>query len=259
MLPRVSPNAAVAQAVGVAEVRVTYGRPHVRGREIFGGLVPYGETWRTGANEATTITLTADATVAGQPLEAGTYGLFTIPGPDAWTIIFNETAEQWGDFSYDASQDVLRVEVSPEQAPPHELLTFVFEEVTDTSAVLALYWAETRVPIPLAFDTEAITRTRAGAAAAEATDWRVPYRYAAWALGRGAYPEAALDWADRSVAIEAHFANTALKAQLLAALGRYDEAVAVAEEALALAEAQEEMPRGVDRLREAVDEWSARL
>ena len=259
MLPRVSPNASVGQTIGIATVRLGYSRPSVREREIFGGLVPYGETWRTGANEATTITLSADATVEGQPLAAGTYGLFTIPRPDTWTVIFNKVSEQWGDFSYDASQDALRVEVTPEAAPPHELMTFVFEEVTDTSAVLALYWAETRVPITFEFDTEALIRAQAEEAAETATDWRVPYQYAAWALEQGAYPETALQWAARSVALEEHFANTALQARLLAALGRYREAVATAEEALALAEAQEEPPRGLDQLREDLEGWEAHL
>jgi len=146
--PRTSPNAAVSQTIGTTEVRLTYGRPQVNDRTIFGDLVPYGEVWRTGANEATTISVSSDVTVEGEPLPAGTYSLYTIPGPDSWTIIFNNTANQWGT-QYDQSEDALRVDVDPESAPQHEMMTFVFEEVTDTSGTCVLYWADARVPFAI--------------------------------------------------------------------------------------------------------------
>ncbi len=150
--PRVSPNAAVSQTIGTTEVRIAYGRPSVRERDIFGGLVPHDSTWRTGANEATTITFSSDVEVEGRPLEAGTYSLFTIPAREAWTIIFNTNPGQWGDFSYDRSTDALRVQVNPEEAPMHEMMTFVFEEVSEDAGELVLYWDETRAPISVAVD-----------------------------------------------------------------------------------------------------------
>jgi hypothetical protein len=146
--PRVSPNAAVSQTIGTTEVRITYGRPQVKGRTIFGGLVSYDEVWRTGANEATTFSVSSDVTVAGEPLSAGTYSLYTIPGQETWTLIFNNVADQWGT-NYDKSKDALRVEVAPESAPSREMMTFLFEEVTNTSGTCVLHWAEVRVPFEI--------------------------------------------------------------------------------------------------------------
>lgn len=146
---RVSPNGLVGQTIGTTNVVVAYGRPSVRGRAVFGGLVPYGEVWRTGANEATAIYFSKDVRVEGQPLPAGTYGLFTLPTEDGWTVIFNRTAEQWGAFDYDASQDALRVPVTPEAGPATEMMTFTFEDVTDTSGDLVLAWDTLRVPVTI--------------------------------------------------------------------------------------------------------------
>ena len=146
--PRVSPNAAVSQTIGTTEVRITYGRPQVNGRTIFGELVSYDEVWRTGANEATTFSVSSDVTIEGEPLSAGTYSLYTIPGEETWTLIFNNIADQWGT-NYDQSEDALRVEVTPESAPSREMMTFLFEEVTDTSGTCVLHWAEVRVPFEI--------------------------------------------------------------------------------------------------------------
>jgi len=145
---RASPNAAVSQTIGTTDVRITYGRPQVNGRTIFGDLVPYDEVWRTGANEATTFSVSSDVTIEGESLSAGTYSLYTIPGPDTWTLIFNNNANQWGT-NYDRSADALRVDVPSESAPPREMMTFLFEDVTETSGTAVLHWAEVRVPFDI--------------------------------------------------------------------------------------------------------------
>lgn len=147
--PRASPNASVGQTIGTTNVTVTYGRPSVRDRDIFGALVPYAEVWRTGANEPTTITFSSDVMVEGQPVEAGTYALFTIPGEEVWTIVLNSDSAQWGAMSYDESKDVLRVEATPESAPASEMMTISFEGVSETEGDLVLHWAETRVPVTI--------------------------------------------------------------------------------------------------------------
>ena len=258
-LPRVSPNAAVSQTVGVTDVHITYGRPSVNDRDIFGGLVPYGEVWRTGANEATTITVSNDVQIEGQSLKAGTYGFFTVPGREAWTLIFNETAEQWGAYEYDQSQDALRVEVEPQEAPhPHEQMGFHFGSVTDSSATAALVWDETRVPFRIETNTSAHVRTRAEAAAENAEDWRAPLRYAAYALENDLYPEAALDWVNRSMALAENFQNTALKARLLASMERYEDARRFAERAMTRAEEGNGTPQGLEQFEEQVAGWPSR-
>ena len=148
--PRQSSNATVTQTIGTTLVTVSYGRPSVRNRTIYGDLVPYGQVWRTGANEATTVTFSDNVQVEGQPLDAGTYGLFTVPTENGWTVIFNEVAEQWGAGEYDESKDILRVDVTPEAASsPMETMTFTFDNVTENQGTLMLRWDDVRVPITI--------------------------------------------------------------------------------------------------------------
>lgn len=142
---RSSPNATVSQTIGTTTVTLTYGRPKVKGRTVFGDLVPYDTVWRTGANEATTISFSDDVTVNGEPLEAGTYSLFTVPGEEEWSVIFNSVAQQWGAYDYDDGQDVLRISATPESAGMHEMLTFTFEDVNDGTGTCVMRWAETEV------------------------------------------------------------------------------------------------------------------
>ncbi|MEX0679799.1 MAG: DUF2911 domain-containing protein [Balneolales bacterium] len=151
--PRVSPNAVVHQTIGTTDVAITYGRPSVRDRVIFGVLVPFGEVWRAGANEATTITFSDDVFIEGEPVEAGTYGLFTIPREDEnWTIILNSTANQWGAYDYNNEEDVLRVDVSAEEVPRREQMMFFFEDVDATSGTIVLHWDTARVPFRVEVD-----------------------------------------------------------------------------------------------------------
>ena len=108
-----SPKETVSETVGGAKTTIVYCKPSARGRKIMGGLVPYGQVWRTGANEATTITFDKPVKIEGKELAAGTYGLFTIPGENEWTIIFNKESQQWGAYNYKESEDALRVKVKP--------------------------------------------------------------------------------------------------------------------------------------------------
>ena len=141
---RASKNGMAAGKIDGVEVTLEYGRPNVKGREIFGRLVPYGKVWRTGADEATTITLSGDVSVEGKALPAGKYSVFTIPEKDKWTVIFNKTAKQWGAFKYDEGQDALRVTVTPKKADFVESLDF---EIDGPSVVLR--WAELAVPVTI--------------------------------------------------------------------------------------------------------------
>lgn len=147
--PRASPNAVVGQTIGTTEVTLTYGRPSVRDRDIFGALVPFGEVWRSGANEPSVITFSGDVTVEGEAVPAGSYALFTVPGEEAWTVILNSDTAQWGAMAYDEGKDVLRVEVAPEDGGATEMMTFSFEDVSETEGRLVLQWDEVRVPITI--------------------------------------------------------------------------------------------------------------
>jgi hypothetical protein len=145
--PRVSPSAVVGLQLGSTRVMISYGRPGVKGRQIFGGLVPYGKVWRTGADEATTITVTGKVAVEGKELPAGTYSLFTIPDKQEWTIIFNKNNNQWGAYSYDQGKDFLRIKASSQKSSNEERLSIGFQDIdTDSaSASVAIAWADTKV------------------------------------------------------------------------------------------------------------------
>ena len=142
---RPSPPAVVKTTVHGTDVTIDYSRPSLKGRAVFGEkspLAPVGEVWRTGANEATTFTVSKDVKIEGQTLAAGTYGLFTIPGSTEWTIVFNKTAKQWGAFKYDAKEDALRVKVKPKTlAQPVEQFTIM----ADKTGKVALQWEKTEV------------------------------------------------------------------------------------------------------------------
>ena len=150
--PRVSPNASVSQTIGTTVVTVTYGRPSVKGRDIYGGLVPFDAVWRAGANESTVITFSEDVTVAGgsgeaQALEAGSYSLFAIPGEEIWSVMFNSDASQWGSYSYNESDNVATVETAAEKTASMEQLMYYFEGVSETEGTLWLHWSDLRVPV----------------------------------------------------------------------------------------------------------------
>lgn len=143
---RPSPRAALHQAVGAAELAISYSRPQVNKRQVWGQLVPTGRVWRAGANEATRMTISADLMVEGQMLPAGTYALFMIPNEGEWTVIFNRIAEQWGAFSYNPEFDALRVKVKPQTAEHEEWLSYGAEPLSPTSAQIFLRWEKVKVP-----------------------------------------------------------------------------------------------------------------
>ena len=151
--PAPSPAATVSQRVGLTDIEITYSRPGIKGRVIFGGLVPLGELWRTGANAATKISFSTDVTLGGQAVPAGTYSLFTVPETGEWTVILNKVAEQSGTYDYDEAQDLLRVKapVVP-LSEPVESFTISVDELTGDSAVLTLAWEKTAVRVPIGID-----------------------------------------------------------------------------------------------------------
>lgn len=154
-LPAPSPRSTVLQTVGINEVSVEYSSPGMKGRKVFGGLVPFGQLWRFGANAATKLTLSRDATINGQAVPAGTYALFAIPNAKSWTVIVNKNANQGGTNSYDQKLDLLRFDVTPVKVPKRERMTFIFSDTTEDATRLDMEWEETRVSIPIKVDTKA--------------------------------------------------------------------------------------------------------
>ena len=156
VFPDASPTGSIKQRVGLTDIEVTYNRPGVKGRKIFGGLIPYGQVWRTGANAATRISFSAPVTLNGVAVPAGTYELFSIPGPTEWTFMVQAVKEkgQWGSYAYDQKNDTARfTAASSSFTTPVETLAFAVGDVRDTGANLNLFWETTRVTIHLGVDT----------------------------------------------------------------------------------------------------------
>lgn len=237
--PRPSPQASLTQTVGITDVTIKYSRPGVKGRQIWGGLVPYDKVWRTGANEATTISFSDDVWINGQKLAKGTYSLHTIPGQSQWTVIFNSVADQWGSYSYDEAKDVLRVTVAPETAPHAERLTFEVPEVTTDTARVVLRWAN--VAVPFTIDTKSTERTMAQFRNAMKPDWRTPYMAASFAFENpgAATNEEINAWLDQSLKANENIANLYLRARIAERAGNKADAIRYGERAIAAATPQQ--------------------
>jgi hypothetical protein len=261
--PRVSPLATASQVVGLSKVEVTYSRPGVKGRTIWGELVPYDEVWRTGANEATRIILSHDATVEGKPLPAGTYALFTIPGRDRWTVIFNNDEEQWGAFRHNPEHDVLKVTVTPEPAAATELFTIDFPRATDREATLRLAWDRLAVPVRIGFDTVTLAAEKAREAAKDPAQARSLYGWANYFYQQDQHLDEAVGWAAKAAEANPIYWTHALRARLLAKTGQRGEASGAAGQAVelgqkALAESPNpNLERDLKTLQEEMKGWES--
>jgi hypothetical protein len=144
-----SQAAVVSQRIANTDITVKYSRPVARGRQLFGSLVPYNEVWHPGANDATNLTTTRDVEIQGKPLAAGKYGIWAIPRPETWTIIFSRASEVWHQPYPGEAQDVLRVDSRSERGAHMEALTYYFPVVEGKDAVLRLHWGEVMVPLSI--------------------------------------------------------------------------------------------------------------
>lgn len=249
--PRPSPNASVSQTVGITEVTVKYSRPGVKGREIWGGLVPYDKVWRTGANDATNFKITDDVTIEGQKLAAGSYSIATIPGKSEWTVIFNKRDDLWGTNGYKQEEDALRVTVKPKPAPFQEWMLFAFEQLSENAATLVLYWEKLMVPIRIEVDTRERVLTKARAAIA----WQPMSTAAMYCLQQNTNLDEAMKWIDVSMSINKNYSNSRVKAQLLAKAGKKAEAISMMEDAIAMGAKQKNPPFDFDAMKKLLQEW----
>lgn len=232
-LPRPSPNAKVSQFIGLTEVSVDYSSPGVKGRKIWGGVVPYNQIWRAGANAATKITFAKDVTIDGKPIAAGSYAFFVLPTPTKWTLILNKNANQFGAFTYKKDDDVLRVDVRPQPAPMRERLAYQFSSFNDAGGSLDLEWEKVRVSLPIKVHTD--EQVAANIKAFENNGWGAWAQAARWELERKNVDEG-LKLVDTSIQLKETWLNTFIKAQLVAARGNYKEALPLAEKAKEMGE-----------------------
>lgn len=238
VVPQPSPLAKVSQQVGVAEVSIEYSSPGVKGRTIFGDLVPYGELWRTGANAATRITFSHDVTILGKKVPAGAYSLFTLPAEDgAWTVVLNAVADLPGTRGYDEKKDVARFEVKPDAVPARERMTFLFADTTDDATHLDLEWDTVRVRIPVQIDTPALAMANVDKAVGDASGTLA--NAARYLLGQKKDLGRALALAQASVAVQPTWYAMWVQAQIQKELGLDADALASAKKAYALGEKAE--------------------
>jgi hypothetical protein len=156
LMPQASSSQTLVQDFGLGKVTLTYGRPNMNNRKIFGGLEPYGAVWRTGANEAPKLTFTDEVSILGNKIPAGSYSLFTVPNKNMWTVILNKTADQWGDYDYKMEDDILRIEIKPSIINPSvETFSMLFSEVKLGKMNLDLMWENTLISIPMEVDFDA--------------------------------------------------------------------------------------------------------
>lgn len=262
-VPRPSQAASVMQRVGVTDITITYSRPGVKGRKIWGdplpeqasvtgeatlddqnkrpkdaAIVPYGHIWRTGANEATQFVVTDDVLINGQKLAAGSYSLHTIPTKDEWTIVFNGAANQWGSFAYDPAKDTLRVKAKPQLVNENqEWLAFNIEPVGEDSAQVNIRWEKISVPFTVKVPDVAATtmaKLKSTVGNAKPDDWRTRLQAGNYLLNNKDASDDALgmEWLDQSIKVKETFQNLSSKANALYKAGKKEEAISLGEQAV---------------------------
>lgn len=232
-LPDASQHAVVMQQVGMAEIKIDYHRPGVKGREVLGKLVPYNQVWRAGANENTTISFSREVIVDGKKVPAGTYGLHMIPYENEWTIILNKDYRAWGSFFYKEENDLMRFKVKPVSSDFQEWLIYTFDEVTPNSVTASLRWEKLKVPFKIEID---LHKQMLDEMAVQLTGipgffWQGWNQAANYCYVNGVELQKGLEWAEHSIGINKNVSNSYTKVLLLNALGRDDESAFLKKEA----------------------------
>jgi len=244
-----SPAAEISQTIGISKVTVNYSRPSVKEREVWGGLVPYGwnkqsfgpgnsAPWRAGANENSTITLSHDAKIEGQPVPAGIYGLFYVINKDnTGEVILSKDSRSWGSFFYDSTKDQLKTAIKLHTIPNTELLTYEFTNLTRNSADLVLNWEKKQFPVKIEFDVDKIVLANAD----EELKGPVGFIWQNFAIAAGytlqnkTNLDQGLKWIDRGIAQNSNFNTLSVKSGILNEMGKVAEADKIMKDALAIA------------------------
>jgi tetratricopeptide (TPR) repeat protein len=243
--PQASQPATIKQRVGLTDVEINYSRPDMHGRQIFGGLVPYGKVWRTGANEPTKIKFSDSVKLGGQEVAAGEYAFYTIPNQDEWTIILSKNLKLWGAYGYKPDADAIRVTVKPTAtANPVETFTIGFDNLKDDSATISLEWEKTRVPVELTTNTVEQVNQEIDRALQNPNSLKPIFYYqaASFYYDHDKDLAQAAKWVDQAIEKQepARYFLYYKKAQIEAKLGHKAEAKAAAEKSIELLKAEKE-------------------
>ncbi len=233
-LPANSPKAKIFQQIGVTDIVISYNRPLVKGREIFGKLIPFGKVWRTGADKNTIIKFSTDVTINGNKVKAGKYGLHTIPNKNSWTVILNKETEAWGSYFYNKEKDVLRFNVTPKTIANQEAMTFNFSQVSADKATVELSWATTSISFDVKVDAAKLINENIKGQLNSLPwwGWTGLYNAAQYNLNNNVYLDDAMTWINRSIQNNRNFTNLNLKASILEKQGKNDEATKLKAQAL---------------------------
>lgn len=234
-MPQASPAAQISQKVGLTDVSVEYSRPSMRGRKIFGELVPYGQVWRTGANAATVLTFSTEVKIEGKSLPAGSYALYSIPGKSTWTMILSRNTKLWGAVGYDASDDVIRFAVKPgKTGQKYETMEVNFVDISDTGASIALKWENTRVKFRIETEVDEIVMAQIKELVIdkEPQNPGLYYQAANYYFTNSKDINQAYDWINKSVDADPKYWTMHLKAKIELALGMKKEAIESAQKSM---------------------------
>lgn len=279
-LPRESNRQEIVQTIGDSKVTIVYHRPNVKNRDgkVYGCstteliqkgnntgpcLVPNGQVWRTGANENTTIEFSTDVTINGQPLPAGKYGFFAIPGKTEWVLIFNKVNNEWGAFTYKVEQDALRVKVAPVKSKTsRNTLGYMFEDVVGSTAQVVLSWEKLSVPFTVNVgdvNGRVLNQIRAAIKARKADDARPLNQGTNFVISNkisGSYDEA-MGWIEESIKVRETYGNLNAKARLLAEMGRTKDAIATGEKAVQVGKAANP-PADTSNFEKTLADWKTK-
>jgi Protein of unknown function (DUF2911) len=225
-LPRASQHAVVTQRIGLTDITINYHRPLANGRQIWGKVVPYGQVWRAGANENTTIAFTDPVTIEGWALDKGTYGLHMIPGENQWVVIFSKDSTSWGSFNYKQADDALRVTVKPQMTDLHDALAYDFDDVKPDATVVTMRWDKVAVPFKVHVDVNALVT----ASIHKQLYGLNQYYWEGWDDAAGYFLtnkinlDEALKYEDLSIQNEERYDNLMSKSKILEAMGRSQDA-----------------------------------
>ena len=252
--PRVSLGATVSQMIGITEVKVTYHRPGVKGRLVWGELVPLDNIWRAGANEATTIEFSHDVTIGETLVPAGKYSLFILPTQKDATFIINKNSKLWGTFGYKQEEDVARITTKAEYLDHMEWLQFSFSKLSENSAVLSMHWEDFSVGFAINVDTDKYVLE----GARKAKGWEELNEAAIYCLENEVTLDEGRAWIDKSLAEEKNYWNLGVKAEYLAHDGDLDGAQKIMKEAIELGKKMEKVPYNIKEREEQLKEWETK-
>lgn len=250
-IPRPSPKSTVSQFVGVTEVTINYNSPGVKGRKIWGDLVPLNKIWRTGANELTTITFSDPVTINRTNLEAGTYGIVTIPNENEWTLILTKDAKVWSSFSYKEGNDAVRFNIKPEKTEFTERLTFTFENGTDNEVDVVMRWDYVKISFKVWTNSNELTIAKAK----QNLSWSPFMQIAQYCLQTNTNLDDAVNWINISTMLNENYWNLRIKAQILDKKGNRTEAATTLEKAIGYGEKMESAPFDFSQMKQLLEDW----